>query len=388
MPDIKRQFPMLKGITYLNSALRGAPSLSVTDAMTRSIEDWSRHGLRWDDSMNDIIAIKCDYAKLIQARDSEIAIVPSVSAGLVAIASSMNLSEGKRRNGVVSSLNFVTNKVIWRRMQERRLLKTVSLLEPKNGEILLESYEKSIDDNTAVVAIDYVSGFNGFLERVKEISEIAHKHRAILVVDAFHAVGTMPVDVKKIGADVFLSGFTKWMCGPAGAACLYVSGNILERLDPVYLGWQGVRGNIVERKIAGKGIFDAPFQDIYPSESSARFEWGSWSPTVLKGVREALRYVLKTDQTRRYSTIEKRKAELLNGLSKMGLEITTPEGNLSGGGIVAFKIKMEKDYAARLAAKKVIIAANFGRVVASPHFYNTSEDVEEFLEQTSAYVAG
>ena len=375
---------MLKGITYLNSALRGAPSLSVTNAMKKSIEVWSRRGVLWDDSMNDIIAIKTSFAKMIGAQESEIAIVPSVSAGLVAVASSLKLN-GEKRNGVVSSLNFVANKVMWQRMQERGALRQVSLLEAKQGEIPLESYEKSIDDETAIVAVDHVSGFNGFLERVEEISEVAHRHGAILVVDAYHSFGTMAIDVKKLGADVLVSGFSKWMCGPAGAACLYVNSEILDRLDPIYLGWQGVRGNIVERKLEGKGLFDAPFKDFQPSSSSARFEWGTWSPPVLKGVLESLKFVLKSNQAHKYSTIEKRKSEILDGLKELGVEILTPEGTLSAGGIAAFKIKGEKEYAERVAKGKVIIAANFGRVVASPHFYNSHEDVEKFLDVTKEY---
>ena len=75
---------MLKGITYLNNALAGPPPLRVTNAMVQSIQEWSRHGLLWDDSIEDIVAIKEGFAKLIGTEASDIAIVPSVSAGLIA----------------------------------------------------------------------------------------------------------------------------------------------------------------------------------------------------------------------------------------------------------------------------------------------------------------
>src|SRR5579862_6759101 len=148
LSDIKRQFPMLKGITYLNSALAGPPPLSVTNAMRKSIENWSKFGLLWNDSMDDIVEIKKGFAELIGAHATEIAIVPSVSAGLIAIASSLDLSGGKK-NVVVSSLNFTANKVVWQRMREKGLFKNVRLLEAENGELPSDSYEKSVDDNTA-----------------------------------------------------------------------------------------------------------------------------------------------------------------------------------------------------------------------------------------------
>jgi selenocysteine lyase/cysteine desulfurase len=386
LPDIKKQFPMLKGLTYLNSALSGVPPLQVTNAMKKSIEDWSQRGRIWDESMNDIISIKENYSRLVQADASEIAIVPSVSAGLVAIASSLSLIRG-RRNAVVSSLNFSANKVIWQQMKASGMLSSVRLLEAQNGEIPIESYEKSIDDRTALVAIDFVSGYNGFVDRVGEISDIAHRHGAIFVVDAFHALGTMPFDVKKLGIDVMLAGFSKWMCGPAGAACLYVDRKVLPELEPSYLGWQGIKENIMERKLAGKGLFDAPFPSLpEPSVSAARFEWGSWSPVVLKGILEAIRFALKSSLSVRYSTIAKRKRELAEGLEDLDLEIITPEESINqGGGIIAFKIKNEKQFASRLAAEKVIIAANFGRVVASAHFFNSQEDADRFLKYAGIF---
>ena len=378
---------MLKEITYLNAALAGPPPLCVTNAMRKTIEDWSSLGLLWGDSIDDIVAIKEGFAQLIGADAMEIAIVPSVSAGLVAIASSIKLGREKK-DAVISSLNFSANQVIWKRMKERGLLNKVSLLEPVNGMIPIESYEDAIDDHTALVAVDYVSGFNGFVENIKEISEIAHSHGALLVVDAFHAVSTLSMNAKRLDIDVLLAGFSKWMCGPPGAACLYVDGELLEKLDPAYIGWQGVTGNIIERKLADSALFDTPFQSK-PSNTAARFEWGTWSPTVLKGVREAIKFILDSNLNDRYAIIKKRKSELVEGLGELNVEIITPVESLNAGsGIVAFKIAKEKEFAKKLATENGIIAANFGRVVVSPHFYNSVEDVDRFLKLTGRYIQG
>jgi selenocysteine lyase/cysteine desulfurase len=378
---------MLKGIAYLNNALAGPPPLRVTNAMVQSVQEWSRRGLLWDDSIGDIVAIKEGFAKLIGTDVRDIAIVPSVSAGLIAVASSLDLT-GKRKRAVVSSLNFSANKVIWQRMKARGLLSDIRLLEAINGEVPIESYEDAVEDSTALVAVDYVSGFNGFVERLREVSKIAHSHGAILIVDAFHAVSALPVSAKKLGIDVLLAGFSKWMCGPPGAACLFVDGKLLEKLDPSYIGWQGINGNIIERKLSGRGLFDTPFQST-PSNTAARFEWGTWSPVVLKGVRESIRFILDSNLNYRYSTIKQRKRQLVEGLRKLDIEIITPkESIIKGGGIVAFKIAKEKEFAKKLAAKNVIVAANFGRVVVSPHFYNSGEDIDRFLELTKAYNRG
>ena len=167
-----------------------------------------------------------------------------------------------------------------------------------------------------------------------------------------------------------------------------MDGKLLEKLDPSYIGWQGINGNIIERKLSRRGLFDTPFQSK-PSNTAARFEWGTWSPVVLKGVRESIRFILDSNLNYRYSTIKRRKRELVEGLGKLDVEIITPKESISkGGGIVAFRIAKEKEFAKKLAAKNVIVAANFGRVVVSPHFYNSGEDIDRFLELTEAYNRG
>jgi selenocysteine lyase/cysteine desulfurase len=95
---------------------------------------------------------------------------------------------------------------------------------------------------------------------------------------------------------------------------------------------------------------------------------------------------LDSDLTERYSTIKYRKGQVADGLEKLNLEIITPKVSINdGGGIVAFKIAKEKQFAEKLAARNINVAANFGRVVVSPHFYNSEEDVENFLDATKAY---
>ena len=390
----KDDFPMLAGLTYLNSSLSGPPSLRVTRAMTERIESWSKHGQAWNQSIDDIIAVRKDFANLVKAAGpDEIALVPSVSAGLIALASSLDLPLGNKKDAVVSALNFPANRVVWQRMAETGLLKTVKLIQAKNGIVPLETYEQAVSDDTAVVAVDYVSGYNGYIEGIRELSEIAHKHGALLIVDAYHAVGAMEVDVRKIAADALICGFGKWMCGPSGGACLYVRKELLDdsrKLDPHYIGWHGISGNIIERKQAGEDLFGTPFptDQAHPASSAARFEWGTWSPVVVLGIREALEYVLDSDQPFRYSAIRQRKIEIAEGLEKLGLELLTPEENAkkSGGGIMAFKIKNEKEFARELSEQKCIVSANFRRVVASPHFFNTREDTEHLLDLTNGYL--
>ncbi len=155
MIRVRERIPGLSARTYLDSAGAGLPPTSVTRAMSEFVADWSKHGEQWDEYLMDVIECRQFFARLVGAKGNEVGVVPSVSVGLAALASSVDFS--KRRKVVTSSLNFPTNVVLWQRMRESGLAKEVRVLGHQNGVVPIDSWERAIDDETAVVAVDYVS---------------------------------------------------------------------------------------------------------------------------------------------------------------------------------------------------------------------------------------
>ncbi len=378
---VREQIPALSQMTYLDNAGAGLPPLSVTKVMKEFVEDWSQKGEHWEAWLQDVLELRRLFGGLIGAKSGEIGVVPSVSSALAAFASSLNLSaKGKV---VTSSLNFPTNAILWQRMREAGLLKTVQVLPSHDGAIPFEDYERAIDDETALVSVDYVSWFSGYRERIREIAELAHSHGALMVVDGFHALGVFPFDVKKDGIDVFVNGFYKWLCGPHGVACIYADSNLLPSLKPAYIGWHGIKDNVIERIQAGRDPFDVPFplDSATPSATAARFEWGTWSAVTVKGAIEAAKFALETDVTSRFQAIRRLRAQLMDGLRSKGVELLTPAEDVNpGGGIVTFGTKDHKKVVSDLAGQKIMVSGRFNHVRVSPHFYNTSEEIQSFLD--------
>ncbi len=323
------------------------------------------------------------FAHLVGAVRDEVGIVPSVSVGLAALASSVDFS--RRGKVVTSSLNFPTNVVLWQRMRESGLVKKVEVLKHRNGVMPIESWEKAVDDETGVVAVDYVSWFSGYREHVREISEIAHKHGALIFVDAFHALGVFPIDVKRDGIDALCGGFYKWLCGPSGAGCLYVNGEKLKELKPSYIGWIGIKDNVIERVEAKRDPFDIPFslESAAPSPTAARYEWGAWAAVVVAGAVEALEFALETDPASRFEIIRRRRGELLAGLGKLQVA-TLAGGENAGSGIVTFAAKNHETLVRKLADRKIIVSGRFNHIRVSPHFYNNREEIGTLLDALRA----
>ena len=89
------------------------------------------------------------------------------------------------------------------------------------GFIDLEELEAAIKPTTILVAIMYANNEIGVIQDIRKISEITHKHGALLFTDATQAVGKIPVDVQKDGIDLMAFSAHK-MYGPKGVGALYV----------------------------------------------------------------------------------------------------------------------------------------------------------------------
>jgi selenocysteine lyase/cysteine desulfurase len=376
----REQIPALSRMTYLDNAGAGLPPTRVTEAMRRFVADWSENGEHWDAWMRDVVEARRLFGSLVCARRDEVGVLPSASVAISTAASALDLT--KRKKVVTSALNFPTNVMMWQRMRESGLLNEVSVLQPSGGMVPTEDYATAVDDGTAVVAVDYVSWYSGARENIREISEIAHRHGALLLVDSFHALGVFPFDAKKDGIDVLVSGFYKWLCGPHGVACIYVDRELLEDLRPSYLGWLGVEGNVVDRMLEGRDPFDVPFplDRAEPAATAARFEWGTWAAVCVTGAIEAMRFALENGIDYRFSRIKKIRGRIQEGFAEMGLEVITPSPEKNeGSGIVSFASRRQQGVVRALMKQNLVVSGRFGSIRASPHFYNTLEEADALL---------
>jgi selenocysteine lyase/cysteine desulfurase len=78
---------------------------------------------------------------------------------------------------------------------------------------------------------------SGARNDVKAIAEIAHRHGAYLLVDAFQSVGALDVDVKDLNVDFLSTGTYKWMLAIKGTGFLYIKEDLIPELRPALFGW-------------------------------------------------------------------------------------------------------------------------------------------------------
>lgn len=104
-----------------------------------------------------------------------------------------------------------------------------------DGTIAMDDVRQAITANTKLVAITHVSNVLGTINPVKEITQIAHQHGAVVLIDGAQGAPHMQVDVQELDCDFYAFSGHK-MCGPTGIGVLYGKRDLLEAMEPFEFG--------------------------------------------------------------------------------------------------------------------------------------------------------
>jgi kynureninase len=232
----------------------------------------------------------------------------------------------------------------------------------------VERVLSAIDERTRLVAISHVLFRSAFIMDVEAICRRAQEVGALVSLDAFHSVGVMPVDVRRLGVDFLTGGVLKWLCGGPGGCFLYVAPEIARRLAPALTGWQAHA-----RPFAFEG------EMTYADDA---FRWLTGTPVIpaLYAATEGPRIVRRAgiDQIREKSM--RQTARLIELADARGYRVTAPRDPDQRGGTVAFDVPHGYEVSETLLASDVLVdyRPNAGIRIA-PHFYTSDGEIERVV---------
>jgi kynureninase len=181
-------------------------------------------------------------SKIIGARPDEVIVCDSVSVNLYKlILAALRYNHGKFR--VVSdNMNFPSDLYVIQGVI--KLLNSGHILELMKTEdnITISDDEliRTINVDTALVSLSYVSFRSAFMYDMDKVSRLAHDHSALILWDLCHAVGAVPVDLGACRADMAVGCTYKYLNGgPGSVAFIYVRKELQEQLDHSIWGWWG-----------------------------------------------------------------------------------------------------------------------------------------------------
>ena len=368
----RAQIPLLTSLIPMNNCSQ-APQTSATHAAAeRYLDSWNQSGMDWDAWVEEVQLAKGEFALLINASPDEIAVFSSVSEATSAVASTIEFA-GDRRKVVVTEAEFPTIGHVWL-AQERRGAR-VDWVPVRNGIIAADAYDSVIDEHTAIVSACHGYYLNGFMQDLAHLCERAHGRGALLYVDAYQTLGSVPVDVGAIGVDFLAAGNLKYLMGIPGVAFLYVRRELIERLHPLMTGWFG-RAN----------PFAFEVRQLDWSTTASRFDSGT--PPVINAyiARAGMAIINEIGVVDIRRWLEVLGQRLIDGGRERGLTLHGTSDMSRKTASTAFVVDDSHSVELLMRRRGIIPSARGPVIRLAPHFYNTVADVDTALDVLASVV--
>lgn len=364
---VRRDFPIVRERTFLNSAYIAPIPTQVVTAGTAFLQEKARNSFQLGPLLGKCNEVRAQFARLIGAASpDEIGLLYSTAEGENVVAAGLDLKAGD--NVVIDELHYDTEFVLYRMLQKEKGVE-LRIAKHRSGALAASDFEPLVDARTRIVSVAWVSHRNGFRHDLRAVADVAHAKGALVYVDAIQALGTFPVDVVAAGVDVLCAGSYKWLLAGWGVAPLYVRSAIADRLRIDRYGEMN----------AGRLLPDQSY-DI--PANAKRFDYCSRAFGDVYALSAGLAYLEKTgvDRIARH-TIDDLALKLQAGLDKQGHQLFTPMGNRSS--IVTFyTTKPAADVRAAFRAANVEVTVRDGTVRISPALFNNSDDITRCLDVT------
>jgi kynureninase len=371
--DYREGFPILADTTYLiNHSLGAMPAeaeqrlLDYAHAWkTRGVLAWEEHGW-WELPLT----VGDQIARLIGAPAGSVSMHQNVTIAEAVVLSCFAF-DGERRRVVYEEGNFPSIRYLYQAARGAEVV-----VAPDD-----EGVVEAIDERTLLVPVTNVLFRTGQIQDVEAMVARAHEAGALVVLDAYQSVGTVPLDVTALGVDFAVGGSVKWLCGGPGAAWLYVRPDLAQTLEPALTGWHA----------HARPFAFEPEHDY--AEGAWRFLTGTPNVPGLYAATAGYDVVEEVGVERIRARSLEQTTLLIRLLDEAGLEVVSPRDPAERGGTVVVRVPDPDSVCAELAALGTIcdsrpeVGLRLG-----PHFFNTDEELHRAVGQiadlTRSRIAG
>lgn len=393
--DYKKDFPLLlrkdehgKTLAYLDNAATTQKPVQVIDAVNNYYRTYNANPHRgvYDISVRltqEYEDVRNKVARFVGAQQpEEIVFTFGTTDSINLIA--LSLGEKLIKAGdeiLISVMEHHSNLLPWQRLARRKNATLKYLIPDQYGILSMDEVRNKLSPRTKLVAITHVSNVLGCVNPIREITELAHRQGAVVVLDGAQSVPHMAVDVKELGVD-FMAFSGHKMLAPAGIGVLYGRKELLDSMEPLRVG-----GGIVE---------EVTLDSVRYLDTPWKFEAGTQNSEGVIGLGAAIDY-LSNIGMQKIQKIEHQLMEYaFDKLSSLpAVEIYGTPDVSKRTGIISFNVKgvHPHDTATVLAYHGIAVRA--GHHCAQPlmaylgvnatcrasfYFYNTFEDIDRLYE--------
>lgn len=368
----RAEFPIFRDRIYLNTCSLGALGDRARRKVAGFLDVWQARGAAawYDVWWEALIELRSRYGRVVAADGSQIALAPSVSVAVSAVASALDYA--RRPKVVVTALDFPT--VVYQWLAKRPLGVEVVVVESPDGvSVPVDAIAQAVDDRTALVATSHVYFTTGAIQDIAAVAQVAHARGARCLIDAYQSVGQVPVDAPATGVDFLVAGGLKWLLGGTGIVFCYVRDGVARELAPTMAGWFGHRDQFA---------FNPQALEFH--DDARRFELGTPALAAVYTQLGGLEYIEEIGVPEIRRVTAGLTEDLVARAREAGFRPRVATTADARSAIVMLPAADPASTVRHLATRNIVVDARPGHVRLSPFFYNVQDDHVAAIEQLAA----
>jgi kynureninase len=356
------RFPILRDTTYLINHSLGAMPAAAEARLAEYAHTWKTRGIRaWAEGWWEMpMTVGDQVGRIIGAPSGSTVMHQNVAVAEAIVLSCFRPVDPRRNRVVYEEGNFPSVRYLYQAQPELDVV-----VVPDDAAIV-----EAIDERTLLVPITHVLFKTAEIQDVAAITRRAHEVGAHVLLDAYQAVGTVPLDVVELNVDFAVGGSVKWLCGGPGNGWLYVRPDLAATLEPTFMGWQAH---------ARPFAFEP---ELEYAEGAARFLTGTPNVPALYAATAGYDLIEEIGVEKIRANSLRQTQLLIDLLDGAGFEILSARDAERRGGTVTVRVPKFEAVHRELAAREIL--CDFrpeAGLRLGPHYYNTDDELRYVVEQ-------
>lgn len=333
--------------------------------------------------------VRNSLANFLDTDKSQISFQKSIPTAAASLAYGFDWKGTKKNKMIIAQSEEHSIMVALLRAAELFNLDVQFIPVDGQGNLDIESLERTVDDTTGIVAVNHVAVGIGTRNPIPQIAEVSHESGALLLTDATQSVGVSEVKPNALDADVILFSANIGLMAPPGLVIQWIDKSLGEDHRPGILGGSAVADVM-------HGSFELAFQPD-------KFESGMLNLPAIAGLGASLEYLRGLQARGLARHMNEISSYMIERLSE--IETLTIYGNQDRNNtIVGFNVGVENGMNchevalflddSNIAVRSGLVCAHplikpiseEGIIQASLHAYNSTSDIDRFVDSLQTIV--
>jgi cysteine desulfurase / selenocysteine lyase len=362
-------FPVTENWTFLDHAAVAPLSAPARHAIVEWATDMAQNGDAFLDRwIKRVEEVRATAGRLIGANPKDVAFIKNTSEGICFVAEGFPWESGD--NVVTAAEEYPANLYPWMNLSGRGV--ETRLVPSRGCRVERDDIFAAVDDRTRIVSLSYVEYATGYRNDLEAIGSFCRERGIYFFVDAIQGLGVLPLDVGRLPIDFLSADGHKWLLGPEGAGLFYIRRDLVDLLHSISVGWKSVLN-----------AADFSKTEFRLRPHAGRWESGTLNVGGISALGASIDLLLETGIQEIADRVLHLTDYFGDRLMRAGIVVASSRMEPERSGIVSVECPPAALAKCMQACRedRIIINQRAGRLRASPHFYNSEDDIDRLVDR-------